>query len=280
MGHRVKTSAYGRLIERLNHFPQGAPESPLLFSILTMLFSEEEASLVSRLPIKPFNAETASSAWGKSPTESRKLLESMASKALLLDMEIKGDQMYCLPPPMAGFFEFAFMRVRPDIDQKALAELLDQYIQGEEDFMRALFVEGETGLGRVYAQEGALAAPDAEGLFPDTDTAPLAERLEVLDYDRATHVIETSPEIGISMCYCRHKKSHLGSACDAPMDICMTFNSAAHSLIKHGHARAVSKEECKDLLLQARKPISSSSEKTTARASTSSATAAVAAAKP
>ena len=25
------------------------------------------------------------------------------------------------------------------------------------------------------------------------------------------------------MCYCRHKMQHLGRACDAPMDICMTF---------------------------------------------------------
>ncbi len=241
VAHHYNSSAYGRLLDRLNRFPQGAPESPLLFSILGMLFSEEEAALVSSLPIKPFNAATAAKAWKRPLAESRNLLDKMASKALLLDMELNGEQMYCLPPPMAGFFEFAFMRVRTDVDQKALAELLEQYIQGEEDFMRALFVEGDTGLGRVFAQEPALAAsPSLNG-----------ERLEVLDEDRASHVIETSPEIGVSMCYCRHKKDHLGLACGAPMDICMTFNSAAHSLIKHGHARAVSKEECRDLLLQA-----------------------------
>ena len=251
MAHHINNSAYGRLAGRLNRFPQGAPESPLLFSILKLLFSEEEASLVSRLPIRPFTAATAARAWGKTAAESRNLLESMASKALLLDMEINGEQMYCLPPPMAGFFEFAFMRVRPDIDQKALAELLDQYIQGEDDFMRALFATGETGLGRVFAQESALAFPGTGNAPPDADSAVLAERLEVLDYDRATHVIETSPEIGVSMCYCRHKKEHLGTVCGAPVNICMTFNSAAHSLIKHGHARALGKEECKDLILQA-----------------------------
>lgn len=137
---------------------------------------------------------------------------------------------------MAGFFEFALMRVRDDIDQKALSELYHQYINVEEDFMRDLFVQGETGLGRVFVKEDALTDP---------------YRLEILDYERATHIIETSREIGISMCYCRHKKWHLGTNCDAPMDICMTFNTAAHSLIKHGHARSVSKEECTDLLHQA-----------------------------
>ncbi len=236
MAHHHNNSAYGRLTERLNRFPQGAPLSPVLFAILKMLFSEEEAGLVARLPIKPFTAETAAACWKRPLAETRKLLEALAGRAVLLDMEQNGRQEYCLPPPMAGFFEFALMRVRTDIDQKALSELLHQYINVEEDFMRDLFVQGETGLGRVLVHE---------------DMLDEAARLEVLDYERASRIIDDSPEIGVSMCYCRHKKEHLGTNCGAPIDICMTFNSAAHSLIKHGHAKAVSRAECKALLEQA-----------------------------
>lgn len=236
MAHHHNTSAYGRLADRLNRFPQGAPATPLLFSILSMLFSEDEASLVASLPIKPFTVEQAAKVWKKTPLESRVILEDLASRAILLDMEQNEEQVYCLPPPMAGFFEFAFMRVRHDIDQKALAELFEQYITLEDDFMRALFVEGETGLGRVFVQEEMLDE---------------AAKLEILDWERASHVVATSSDIGVGMCYCRHKKEHLGKNCDAPMDICMTFNTAAHSLIKHGHARSVSKEECLDLLRMA-----------------------------
>lgn len=236
MAHHHNTSAYGRLAERLNHFPQGAPASSLLFEILKMLFSEEEAGLVAQLPIKPFTVEAAAKSWKRPLTESWKILETLAGRAILLDLEQDGQQIYCLPPPMAGFFEFAFMRVRNDIDQKALAELFHQYINVEEDFMRDLFMQGETGLGRVFVQEQALDE---------------AARLEILDFERAAHIVETSQEIGVSMCYCRHKKEHLGTNCGAPMDICMTFNSAAHSLIRHGHARAVDKAECTDLLQRA-----------------------------
>lgn len=236
MAHHHNNSAYGRLAERLNRFPQGAPAGPLLFSILKMLFSEEEAGLAAQLPIKPFNVATAAKVWKRSEAESRKILERMAERAILLDMEQNGEQVYCLPPPMAGFFEFAFMRVRSDIDQKALAELMEQYIFIEDDFMRALFAQGETGLGRVFVQEAALDD---------------AARLEILDYERATHVIDSATAIGVSMCYCRHKKEHLGKNCDAPMDICMTFNSAAKSLIKHGHAKAVDKGRCRELLEEA-----------------------------
>lgn len=236
MAHHHNNSAYGRLVDRLNRFPQGAPTSALLFDILKILFSEEEAGLVAELPIKPFTAETAARAWKRPLVEARNILDELSSRAILLDLEQNGEQTYCLPPPMAGFFEFALMRVRTDIDQKALSELFYQYITVEEDFIRELFVQGETGLGRVFVQEPALDDP---------------YRLEILDYERATHVIDTSREIGISMCYCRHKKSHLGTNCDAPMDICMTFNTAAHSLIKYGHARSVDKSECRELLQEA-----------------------------
>jgi ferredoxin len=44
---------------------------------------------------------------------------------------------------------------------------------------------------------------------------------------------------------------HVGRACDAPMDICMTFNSTAASLTRYGYARTASVSECMGLLDQA-----------------------------
>ena len=57
--------------------------------------------------------------------------------------------------------------------------------------------------------------------------------------------------MSVGLCYCRHKMSHVGRACDAPLDICMTFGPTAASLAKHGHARAVDAAEGLDLLGQA-----------------------------
>ena len=236
MAHHYSNSLYDRLADRLNQFPQGAPLSDSLFAILKILFSEKEAGLVAQLPIKPFTVDRAAAIWKLDKATAQNMLEDLAGRAMLLDMEQNGQQMFCLPPPMAGFFEFSMMRVRGDVNQKALAELYYQYLNVEEDFVKALFVENGTPLGRIFVQEAAL---------------PQDGKLEVLDYERASHIIKTASHIGVSMCYCRHKKWHMGTNCDAPMDICMTFNTAAHSLIKHGHARSVSKEECVDLLHQA-----------------------------
>lgn len=236
MAHRTIKSSYANLTERLNRFPQGAPPSDLLFSILKILFSEKEAQLVSILPIKPFDVKKASKIWKLNETETKKILDELASRAILVDMEYKGESQYVLPPPMAGFFEFSLMRVRTDIDQKVLSELFYEYMNVEEDFIKDLFTKGETQLGRTFVNEPVLSSENA---------------LHVLDYERATEVINTASHIGIGRCYCRHKMEHVNKACDAPQDICMTFNTSAASLIKHGHARQVDVEECTDKLQEA-----------------------------
>jgi len=236
VAHQTVRSGYHDLVERLNRFPQGAPPSDVLFRILRLLFSEREAELVALLPIKPFTARHAATAWKLELAEAQRVLEGLASRGLLVDVERRGTSYYTLPPPMAGFFEFSLMRVRGDLDQKVLSELFYQYLNVEEDFIRDLFTRGETQLGRAFVHEPALSEENA---------------LHVLDYERASEVVRSAKHRAVGMCYCRHKMQHLGRACDAPLDICLTFGATAESLAKHGIARAIDVAEGLDLLQRA-----------------------------
>lgn len=232
----IKANSYNGLVQRLNRFPLGAPPTELLFKVLKVLFSEREARLVSLLPIKPFTDKKAAAVWRMNLLDARVILSDLADRGLLLDYENEGSTTYVLPPPMAGFFEFSLMRYRTDISQKVLSELLYQYINVEEDFIKDLFLNGETQLGRVFVNERVLSGENA---------------LHVLDYEKASDVIKTASPIGIGVCYCRHKMEHIGKNCSAPMDICMTFNGPADSLIRHGIARKVDAAEGLDLLNKA-----------------------------
>jgi Pyruvate/2-oxoacid:ferredoxin oxidoreductase delta subunit len=237
MAHHSLKSGYERLVGRLNKFPQGAPPSEILHQILKILFSEREAELVTLLPIRPFAARDAARAWRTDESSARKTLDTLADRALLLDfVGTDGTPRYVLPPPMAGFFEFSMMRIRSDIDQKRLSELFHEYLQEADDFIRELFTGGTTQLGRTFVHEPALSEENA---------------LHVLDYERASEVIKAARHIGIGTCFCRHKMQHIGRDCDAPKDICMTFNTCGDSLVRHGFARKVSAGECLDLLDQA-----------------------------
>jgi formate hydrogenlyase subunit 6/NADH:ubiquinone oxidoreductase subunit I len=244
MAHATSRGAFERLADRLDRFPQGAPPSDLLYRILELLVSEREAALLAQIPIKPFDAAAASRIWRVSELEARRVLDDLAARAVLLDMETPDGTRYVLPPPMAGFFEFSMMRIRDDVDQRLLAELFQQYITVEDDFILHLFTNGETQLGRVFVNEPALA----DAPFRD---APAGCPLRVLDYERASEVIESAAHMGVGICYCRHKAEHVGRACDAPRDICMTFGGTADSLIRHGAARRVDRFEGRDLLEEA-----------------------------
>lgn len=236
MGHITARKGYEQLVKRLNRFPQGAPPSETLYKILEILFDEREAQLVSALPIQVFQAGEAAKRWKLPIDEAVTILDSLASRALLVDIKKETETYYVLPPPMAGFIEFSMMRMREDIDQHSLGLLLHQYMNVEEDFIKALFYGTETKMVRAFVNEETLTKDDV---------------LEIMDYERASLVIKNAEHIGISMCYCRHKMSHVGKNCDAPMDICMTFGNTADSLIRANYARRVTSEECLDLLKKA-----------------------------
>ncbi len=237
MAHATARSGYRDLAERLNRFPQGAPPSDLLYRILALLFTEREAGLVALLPVKPFTLATAARAWRTTPDDARRTLDALASRALLLDAERDGQTRWVLPPPMAGFFEFSMMRVRDDLDQKALAGLFYEYLNVEEEFVRELFTRGETQLCRAFVNEDAVPGGDA---------------LHVLDWERASAVARTARAAAVGVCYCRHKMGHVGRACEAPLEICLTFGNTADSLSRHGFARRIDAVEALDLLAEAR----------------------------
>jgi len=235
MSHIVGKEAYKKLEERINRFPQGAPPSETLYKILRVLFTQQEAALVAKLPIKPFTIKTASRAWKMNEVVTQKLLEEFARRAILIDAynPSTGIQEYIMPPPMAGFFEFTLMRTTGEFDQKLISELFYQYMNVEEDFVKDLFWGTETKMGRVFVQEAVLSREN---------------EVQVLDYERASHLLKSASDIAVSMCYCRHKMQHLTGACDAPMDTCMTFSNTARSLIKYGHGRRVEISEALEIL--------------------------------
>lgn len=237
MSHILSKSAYKSLEERLNRFPQGAPASDTLYKILALLFSEKEATLVAQLPIQPFTVKKAAKIWHITESEALKILDELSSRCILMDFKSEAETRYLLPPPMAGFLEFSMMRTRNDIDQKLLAELFYQYMNVEEDFVKELFFSTETRLGRVFVNESVLAAEN---------------KVQILDFERASHVINTTDHIGIGMCYCRHKMAHVGKSCHAPIDdICMTFGGTADVLIRHDYARKVDVSEGMEILHKA-----------------------------
>lgn len=238
MGHlHDQKAVYQQLGRRVDKTQTGLPETPETLEILKHLFSPEDAELAIRLPLTPRPLGSIAKRTGLAPDVLREKLQKMADKGLVFDFNHpKLGDCYVLAPPIVGFFEFSLMRVRSDIDQKAVAKLLATYLYERPNF--AFEIERSmTPVGRTLVHEDAI----------DTDLSS-----EVLDYESAKAIIEDANGGAVSICYCRHKKEHLGHPCSKTLELCLSLNRGADFTVRHGFARAISKQECLEILAKGR----------------------------
>ncbi len=234
MGHISSNGHEHRFLQkRLDQKVQGAPDSPTLMKILEILFSPEDARLAGRLPHNFTLIEMLSANLGIPVDELDGRLTDMARSGLVMDIERNGRRYFTLMPVVVGFFEFTFMRVRPDTPMKELAGLFEQYFYENDHFMKKTLFKGETSLFRTLVREEAI---------PATDYA------EVLDWERASRIISSAPAIAVALCQCRHTARHLGRECESPHETCLTFDYGAEYLIRNGIARAITKDEAMRIL--------------------------------
>ncbi len=245
MGHlgHVKEE-YRQLVHRLDAgaVPLPEPDDPQAWKgwkeILEILFTPEEAALAAKLPVLPASLERIAARTGVDASVLKPRLDAMADKGIVLDLVSKrtGRTTYLLSPPVVGFFEFSMMRAHDSIPKKRMAEALEAYMHHDETFARNVFGH-ETVIGRALVHEttfGDVPVPD------------------VLDWERATRVVETATEIAVSLCYCRHKAEHLGTSCGAPVEVCLSLNGGAEFVLRRQFGRRIEKKEALAILEDAR----------------------------
>lgn len=237
MGHIINPDKEHQLLQRkLDRYVTGAPDSPTFMKILHLLFTPADAELARQIPFTVVSLPKLAQKLRMAEQDLAPRLEDLAARGLVFDLEVKGKRYYTLAPIIIGFFELTFMRVREDIPQKELAELFEQYMTENDNLSRSVFA-GTTQIGRALVQEEAL---------PEDDFT------EILDWERATHILKTASQVSVSLCACRHKQSHLGKACSAPMETCLTLGNSAEILVRRGFARAIDHAEALDILAQAK----------------------------
>ncbi len=237
MGHVTNPDREYRLLQqRLDRTLTGAPDSPVFMKILRLLFSPEEANLARQIPSQPISTWSLAKKVAIPQDELEGTLTDMAERGLVVDMEVKGRRYVFLAPVVIGFFEFTFMRAREDMPMAELAELFDTYMRNSSAFQESVF-GGETQIGRSLVNERAL---------------PEGDHTEILDWERASHLVSTASAVAVSMCACRHKALHLGHACEQELEVCMSLNYGATTLVRNGMAKPLSNAEGMQVLERCR----------------------------
>lgn len=240
MGHiEGARSSLVPLIDRLNRYPIGLPDTEKLRKILAILFSEDEAFVASRFPLTEATLRELERATSWPPDRLEKTLETMADKGLVMDTNYGGRTYYTLMPGLIGFFEFTYMKQRDDLPVSELALLMHEYLFDDPDQkMGKEFFASKTPLTRALSYE---------------EYIPVTS--QIATYESAREIVKNSGYGAIGMCYCRHKKEHLNQRCekDAPVkEICISLGTAAKFMVRRGFAEFRTTEQLLEILKTAR----------------------------
>lgn len=239
MGHNGSKDIFrdvGHTLDRL-HVRCGWNEDAK--NLVKTLFSEDEAALFIKLPYVFSDAKRIRTLTQLPQKRLEELLERLTHKGLVVDVWVK-DRYYYMPSPLiVGVFEFTMMRTGQDAKPAEWGPLFYRMLENPASFYQPNMASGQVmAPARVY--------PHDESVLPE-------EYTRILDYESATHIVDTSSKCAVGICSCRHEKLHAGfKECDLPLETCASFGWAADYLIRHNMAREVSKPEMKDTLTLSR----------------------------
>lgn len=218
---------YERLREILDKHLAGAPPSERLGQILRILFTPAEVRVAVSMIFTPTPVEEIASKSGVTVEETRRLCESMASKAIVFSREKNGVMGYSLLPTIPGLFEFPFMKGGGEPMHRALAKLWEEY---HREALGNSFASSPTPITRVVPVEKAI------------DT-----RVEVLPYEVISKMLDRNETFALADCACRVSVA----ACQEPRDVCLIFDATGRFLIDRGFAREITRHEALEVIRRA-----------------------------
>ena len=235
MGHTIGKDVYRKLGKKIDNLTMRAPWNETLHAILKELYSPEEAEIIVRMPFGLSTLDKIAAVTGYKTEELHRLLEGLCEKGLVLDLFHEGSYHYAISPLVIGIFEFTMMRTGDNLNSREWARLFHEYMLGDDSFLRSNCENGEKiSVLRALPHEGSIKA---------------SEYVEVLDYEKASAIVDTWNVFAIGICSCRHEQLHLDKKeCDIPLDTCTSFGPAAEFVIRRNLGRAVSKSEILDTI--------------------------------
>jgi ferredoxin len=231
MGHMDGKGIFRKLGIKIDNLPTRAPWNETFYEILKELYSEKEADVLVKMPYGLSDLNRIAKVTKYENSEVQKILQGMCSKGLVMDLWVNDAYHYMPSPIMIGIFELTMMRTDKSIDSKKLARLFHLYFNTDQG---AVFATNAKKGNKVSVIR----------TLPHLDAIKPSEYMEVLDYEKAASIIESSEKFAIGICSCRHEKLHIGEkTCDVPLEKCSSFGGVADYLIRNNLAKEVSKSE-------------------------------------
>ncbi|MDX2442519.1 MAG: 4Fe-4S binding protein [Bacteroidales bacterium] len=238
MGHIVGKDIYHSLGNKIDNLSVRVNLNKKFYEIIKELYSPEEAEIVVKMPYSLSTLEEIVEATGYEKIKLIPVLQGLCHKGLVVDMWLQDKFLYTPSPMVIGIFEFTMMRTGDNLKSKEWARLFNDYMH-------------DGGFHKVNFQNGEQISPMRT--LPHESSIKNEDFVEILDYEKATAIVEQQDKFAIGICSCRHEKLHMDEkACDVPLDTCLSFSYAADYLIRNKLAKKATKSEVLESLARSK----------------------------
>lgn len=225
----------------------GGPPIPInenLIELLKLLINEEQVNFLLRFR-KPLNFNQIKDKVNLEDNILNEKLEALMNAGLLTGIPSRttGTMVYRLVGYLPGLLEFTLMKGESGPKQKRIAHLWENIFNDSAEMTQKNYnvvmeaYKSAPPIDRVIPIE-TLVEPHEEEVLPEEDVKKLVEKFDI---------------IGVSHCYCRHRKDLLDDPCklDAPRENCLSFGRSAKFAIDHKFAKQITKQEALTILDEA-----------------------------
>jgi ferredoxin len=224
------TDIYKTLAKHLDNLPGGFPatESGIELRILKRLFTPQEAQLAVLLSLMPESVAQIARRTGREEAALASMLEQMARKGLIFRKSKNEQKLYSAAQFVIGIWEYHLN----DLDEELVRDV-NTYLP---ILAKETWAKNKTKQLRVV--------PVSKQITAD---------LAVASYDDAEQIIRQQSKIVVQPCICRKEHNFVGEKCDYPVDVCLSFGTAAFYYEENKLGRAITTEEALEILDQGRK---------------------------
>jgi Pyruvate/2-oxoacid:ferredoxin oxidoreductase delta subunit len=228
----LSEDVYERLRQKINRWPVRAPKSKDMTKLLSIVYTPEEAELVSSAFNAPFveakTVEQVAEETGNDAANVKTVFERLADRGALFEFTSSKDNKtyYSMLPYVPGIFEIHMNNGVMTDEKREFAKLHE----------------------KMYPHWGyELGASN----YPPMRVIPVEEKLdvktEILPFEKVSKLIEEAKNIAVNPCACRLS----ANKCEKPLEVCFSFDRTADFMVKHRNGRQVTKEEAMEILKKA-----------------------------
>lgn len=219
--------------------------SDIIIEIMQTLLTEEQAKFINLLKKRSYNIEEIKPLTDMDDETLNHMLNDLMKIGVIFGIRSRstGVMVYRKTPLLPGMIEFTLMRGETDENAKKLArlysKLYNQVVQDTQANYEQMVQEFKNG-------------PSLDRVVPVEEEVKVSDEI-VLPLEEISKIVEKYDPIGVTVCYCRHKKDLLNEPCETTKERrnCFAFGRTAEFLISQGFVEKISKEETMEIMKKA-----------------------------